>query len=94
MTSRSGRFKPDLYVVSRIVKCLVDYGPLKKTNLATSAGLSYDNMVEYLQWMVGRGLIGENDGRVEITDKGVKAYNDLVSWIVEYVGQLKFGRQL
>lgn len=94
MTSRSERFKPDLYVVSRMIKSLVDDGPLKKTNLATNAGLSYDNMMEYLQWMLGKGLIAENDGHVEITDKGVKAYNDLVSWIIEYVGQLKFGRQL
>lgn len=92
MTSRNEKFKPDLYVVSRIIKCLVDDGPLKKTNLATNSGLAYDNLVGYLQWMSTKGLVAEEDAHICITDKGVTAYNDLVSWIVEYVGQLKFGR--
>lgn len=92
MISNKENFKPDLYVVSRIIKTLIDDGPLKKTNLATNAEISYDNLIKYMQWMIPKDLLVEEDNQIVITDKGVKTYNELVSWIVEYVGKLKFGR--
>lgn len=92
MNSGKGNFKPDLYVVSRIIKSLMDNGPMKKTNLAISAEISYDNLIVYMQWMQPKELLLENNGHVDITEKGIRTYNELVSWIVEYVGKLKFGR--
>lgn len=92
MTSRTEKSRPDLYVISRIIKCIMDEGPLKKTNLSVSAGLSYDNLVEYLGWMSDKGLIRENDGFVHLTDSGISTFNELVNWIINYVGKLKFGR--
>lgn len=94
MNSQKENFKPDLYVVSRIIKSLMDNGPMKRTNLATCSEISYDNLITYMQWMVQKGLLIENDGNVELTNKGIKTYNELVAWIVEYVGKLKFGRSL
>lgn len=94
MNSQKDNFKPDLYVVSRIIKSLMDNGPMKRTNLATCSEISYDNLITYMHWMIPKELLIENDGSVEISDKGMKTYNELVSWIVEYVGKLKFGRNL
>lgn len=94
MNFRNGKSKPDLYVVSRIIKTLMDDGPLKKTNLATNAGLSYDNMVTYVEWMLSKELVSEGESMIHITNKGIKAYNELVSWIIDYVGQLKFGKNI
>lgn len=65
-------------------------GPLKKTNIATYAEISYDRFMVYLQWMKSRQMVEENDGYIYITEKGMRTYNELVEWIVEYVGKLKF----
>lgn len=92
MNSSKENFRPDLYVVSRIIKSLMDHGPMKKTNLATSAELSYDNLIVYMQWMASKDFLHEDDGMVNITEKGIRTYNELVSWIIENVGKLKFGR--
>ena len=72
----------------------MDDGPMKRTNLSTSAGISYDNFMEYLEWMISRELVVENDGQVHITQKGMRTYNELVNWIITYVGKLKFGRRI
>jgi predicted transcriptional regulator len=85
--------KPDLYVIARIIKALKEKSKMNKTALATSTGLAYDKLVRYLFWMSERGFITVNDeGLVCLTKEGSEAYDDLVHWIMKYVGQLKFPR--
>jgi predicted transcriptional regulator len=85
--------KPDLYVIARIIKVLKEKNRMNKTTLATSTGLAYDKLIKYLSWMSERGFITVNDeGLVCLTNEGSEAYDDLVHWIMKYVGQLKFPR--
>ena len=66
---------------------------MNKTALATSTGLAYDKLVRYLSWMSDRGFVVEDkQGLIVLTTEGSKAYDDLVQWIMKYVGQLKFPR--
>jgi predicted transcriptional regulator len=85
--------KPDLYVIARIIKALKEKNRMNKTALATSTGLAYDKLVKYLAWMSEKGfvLVDEN-GSVILTEEGSEAYDELVGWIMKYVGQLKFPR--
>jgi predicted transcriptional regulator len=85
--------KPDLYVIARIIKALKEKPRMNKTALATSTGLAYDKLVWYLAWMSERGFVNVNeDGLVLLTKEGSAVYDDLVQWIMKYVGQLKFPR--
>lgn len=85
--------KPDLYVIARIIKALKEKDKMNKTALATSTGLAYDKLVKYLAWMTKRGFIKvDENGFVILTTEGIEAYDDLVHWIMRYVGQLKFPR--
>jgi len=87
-------FKPNLYVLARIIKTLMDNGGMKRTNLAQAAGLSYDKLQRYLNWMSERGLVViDGDGYVRLTKEGVKAYDELVQWIIRYVGSLRLSRR-
>jgi predicted transcriptional regulator len=66
---------------------------MNKTALATSTGLAYDNLVKYLSWMSEKGFVTVNEeGFVCLTKEGSEAYDDLVQWIMKYVGRLKFPR--
>jgi len=66
---------------------------MNKTALATSTGLAYDKLVKYLSWMQERKFIEtDENGFVILTKTGAEAYDDLVQWIMKYVGQLKFPR--
>jgi predicted transcriptional regulator len=85
--------KPDLYVIARIIKALKEKNRMNKTALATSTGLAYDKLVRYLAWMSERGFaVVDENGLVVLTEEGSEAYDDLVQWIMKYVGQLKFPR--
>lgn len=85
--------KPDLYVVARIIKTLMEENPINKTALATHTGLSYDKLLKYLAWMSEKGFVkADQDGNVLLTDEGRAVYDDLVAWILKYVGKLKFPR--
>ncbi len=89
----TGSFKPNLYVLARIIKTLMDNGVMRRTNLAQASGLSYDKLQRYLNWMSERGLIiMDGDGYVRLTEEGAKAYDELVQWIIRYVGSLRLGR--
>ncbi|MFP3303602.1 MAG: winged helix-turn-helix domain-containing protein [Caldivirga sp.] len=89
----TGSFKPNLYVLARIIKTLMDNGSMKRTNLAQASGLSYDKLQRYLNWMSERGLITiDGDGYVRLTKEGAKAYDELVQWIIRYVGSLRLSR--
>jgi predicted transcriptional regulator len=93
LNSEAPNSKPDLYVIARIIKALKEKNKMNKTALATSTGLAYDKLVKYLSWMSEKNfiVIGD-DGLVVLTKEGSKAYDDLVKWIMKYVGQLKFPR--
>ncbi len=85
--------KPDLYVIARIIKALKEKNKMNKTALATSTGLAYDKLVKYLAWMSERGFVTVNeDALVCLTKEGSEAYDELVQWIMKYVGKLKFPR--
>jgi predicted transcriptional regulator len=84
--------KPDLYVIARIIKALKEKNRMNKTALATSTGLAYDKLVKYLAWMSEKGFVVDENGVVILTKDGSEAYDELVGWIMKYVGQLKFPR--
>jgi predicted transcriptional regulator len=85
--------KPDLYVIARIIEAITEKNKLNKTTLATSTGLAYDRLVRYLSWMSDKGFVKiDEEGLVHLTKEGVKAYDELVLWILKNVGQLRFGR--
>ncbi|GAB6945925.1 hypothetical protein JCM16161A_00550 [Vulcanisaeta sp. JCM 16161] len=89
----SREFRPDLYVLARIIEALVNNGPMKRTRLATACGLSYDKLERYLNWMIERNLVLiDGDGFVKLTRDGERTYDELVSWIKKYVGSLRISR--
>jgi predicted transcriptional regulator len=66
---------------------------MNKTALATSTGLAYDKFIKYFEWMSEKGFVRvDENGLVILTHEGSEAYDDLVQWIMKYVGQLKFPR--
>lgn len=66
---------------------------MNRTALATSTGLAYDKLVNYLGWMSERKFVElDSDGNVKLTKEGTEAYDELVRWIMKYVGQLRFPR--
>jgi predicted transcriptional regulator len=83
--------KPDLYVLARVIKTLKERGRTNRTALATATGLSYDRLVKYLVWMSDKGLIqfDANDDAY-LTKLGVDTYDELVKWILQYVGKVRF----
>ena len=83
--------RPDVFVVARFLERLWREGaPMLKTRLQVAANVNYDVFSRYLAWLQSRGLVAvENnpDGheRVAITEKGKRAYRQLVDWINEFV---------
>ena len=68
-------------------------GPTARTPLATACGLSYDRFVRYLDWVVEKGLVNmDQQGLVHLTPAGSKAYDELVSWILEHVGNFRLSK--
>ena len=91
--SRATKEKPDLYVIARIITVLKEKGNLNRTALATSTGLAYNRLIGYLEWMSERQFIQMNeDGYVSLTQAGIETYEELVRWILRYVGKVKFPR--
>jgi predicted transcriptional regulator len=83
--------KPDLYVLARIIKVLKERNKLNRTALATYTGLSYDRLVKYLVWMSEKGFVQfDSNGNVSLTKLGGETYDELVKWILQYVGKLRF----
>ncbi len=91
MSSGEPISKPDLYVLARVIKTLKDHGRTNKTSLATATSMSYDRLVKYLAWMSGKGLIQfDSNDDVYLTKLGLDTYDELVKWILHYVGKVKF----
>ncbi len=83
--------KLDLYVIARIITVLKEKGAVNRTNLATSVGLAYDKLAKYLTWMNDKKLISSSkDGIISLTVEGLKSYDELVDWIMRYIGRVRF----
>jgi predicted transcriptional regulator len=83
--------KPDLYVLARVIKCLNERKKMNRTALATATGLSYDRLAKYLIWMSSKGLVCfDSNDDVLLTEKGIDTYGEVVKWILQYVGKVKF----
>lgn len=91
MHGRAPEWKPDLYVVARILEHLWrSSDPMLKTRLQVAANMNYDVFKRYLEWLMTSGLATltlSNDGheKVSLTAKGDDAYRRLVRWIDEVV---------
>lgn len=93
MSSNQPNSKPDLYVVARIISVLKEKGRTKRTELATLTGVAYDRLSKYVEWMNQEGLLKiDTEGNITLTEHGIETYNNLVKWILRYVGKLKFPR--
>ncbi len=93
MNSVQPNSKPDLYVVARIISVLKDQGGVKRTELATKTGVAYDRLSKYVDWMNQEGLLKiDQEGNISLTKLGIETYNNLVKWILQYVGKIKFPR--
>jgi predicted transcriptional regulator len=91
MTSGEKISKPDLYVLARVIKTLKEKNRLNKTALATATGLSYDRLLKYLEWMVQKGFVAYDiNDDVVLTKLGAETYEQLVRWIMEHIGRVRF----
>jgi predicted transcriptional regulator len=91
MTSDATLSKPDLYVLARLIKTLKERGRQNKTALATATGLSYDRLIKYLNWMASKGFIEyDSNDDVVLTRAGAETYDQLVGWILEHIGRVRF----
>ncbi len=67
---------------------------MNRTALATWSGMSYDKFSRYLEWMTSRKLVRmDEDSMVEITSDGVRTKEQMVQWIIDFVGRMKFTRR-
>jgi predicted transcriptional regulator len=91
MTSGEPISKPDLYVLARVIKTLKEKNRMNKTSLSTATGLSYDRLIKYLNWMVTKGFVEyDSSGDVVLTKKGAETYDQLVKWILQHIGKVRF----
>ena len=83
--------KLDLYVIARVIVVLKEKGATNRTNLATFTGLAYDKLARYLAWMTDKKLVSINEaGIVCLTEEGIETYENLVNWIMHYIGRVRF----
>jgi len=71
--------RPDLFVIGRLLEGLVP-GPLLRTQLQQRAGVNYTVFQRYLDFLLRLGIVAvrpNDDGRIELTAKGVEAYRFL-----------------
>jgi predicted transcriptional regulator len=91
MTSEGTLTKPDLYVLARVIKTLKEKNRLNKTALATATGLSYDRLAKYLDYMRTKGFVAyDSNNDVVLTKAGAETYDQLVKWILEHIGKVRF----
>ena len=90
-----GLEKPDLYVVARFLDIMYRNGSsMKKTNIQMLLGVNYPRFVEYLEWLLKRGLVAvsldeEKAERIMLTPKGIDSYHRFVDWIKETLDGVK-----
>lgn len=78
--------RPDLYVVARFLEALwLRGGEVRRTDLQMATNVNYNVFLNYLGLLIEKGLVSERevDGEmaVQITSKGVDAYNALVKLV-------------
>ena len=94
MIPTSSSWKPDIYIIARLLEKLwLKGGGCRKSELQMAARLNYDIYSKYLGWLVEKGLMKiemktERNIKVKITQKGLKTYDIMVEWIKENVGEL------
>lgn len=80
-------WKPDLYVVARLLERLRrNEGPELKTRLQVGTNLNYQAFSKYLDWLLERELVQLEEldsGRegVVLSPRGQEAYRKLWEWI-------------
>lgn len=80
--------RPDLFVIGRLLEALAP-APLLRTQLQQKAGLNYTVFQRYLEFLLRLELVTrstENDGRLELTAKGVNAYRFLLEGLTRVFG--------
>jgi len=80
--------RPDLLVIGRLLEALAP-GPLLRTQLQQKAGLNYTVFQRYLDFLMRLGLVAvrpADDGRVELSPKGVEAYRFLSDGLTRIFG--------
>jgi len=80
--------RPDLFVIGRLLEALAP-GPLLRTQLQQKAGLNYTVFQRYLDFLTRLGLVAirpTDDGRVELSAKGVDAYRFLSEGLARIFG--------
>jgi predicted transcriptional regulator len=78
-------------VLARVIKTLKEKNKMNKTTLATSTGLAYDRLVKYLDWMAKKGfIVFDSNNDVALTKLGIETYDQLVKWILQYIGKVRF----
>jgi len=70
--------RPDLIVIGRLLEALAPE-PLKRTQWQQRAGLNYTVFQRYFEFLLQIGLVtgAPENGRVELTPKGVEAHRFL-----------------
>jgi len=92
-SSAANRFRPDLYVVARMIEKLLQSkdGRLKRTQLQMKSGLNWNVFTRYLDLLVEKKVlaVGEDQEGVYVTAtvEGRKAYRDLVESIRVIMGE-------
>ena len=61
-------WKPDLYVLSRILEVLFEDSPTGRTKLCMKSGLNYNVFRRYLVWMLEKGLVAIGQGSSEFQE--------------------------
>lgn len=80
--------RPDLFVIGRVLEGLVG-GSLRRTQLQQRAGLNYTVFLRYLDYLVYLKLIAvqpDDEGRLELTPKGMEAYRFLSEGLSQIFG--------
>lgn len=68
---KNSGFKPDLYIVYRILKIL-SREAMTKTALATHARLNYQRAVRYFDYLIEAGLVEIRGNKLQLTERGFK----------------------
>lgn len=80
--------RPDLFVIGRVLEGLVG-GSLRRTQLQQRAGLNYTVFLRYLDYLVYLKLIAvqpDDEGRLELTPRGIEAYRFLTEGLTQIFG--------
>ncbi len=87
--------RPDLFVIGRLLEALNGVR-LRRTQLQQRAGVNYTVFQRYLEFLVHLGLVKEvteDEGRLELTPRGVEAYRFLSEGLFRIFGSVAPSRR-